>query len=573
VNKAAALHAQPPTLVALVLFTLISLGLGVVANFAQRKGTFLQKYFLGNRSLGAFAVALTAAVMSGGTFVGFPSLVYTFGWVVGLWIASYMVAPLTVLGVLGKRIGQLSRRTGAITLPDLFRERFGSPALGLLTSLLVMFFLSTNLVAQFAAGARIMKIVIPSGAVDWFGEGAAAAPADTGYLIGLAIFTFTVVAYTTYGGFLAAIWTDVFQSLVMAVGVMLLFPLAMVASGGLEKATLAGIAHTDAGFAFGPGAGRAFHPIGLAVSFFVMWAITGMGQPSTLVRLMAFRDSRTLRYSIIYLTIYNALIYIPLVFIFVAARGILPDLASSDDAMPSLVIKLANPYAAGLILAAPYGAVLSTVSGWLLIISSGLVHDLYQRFVRPAASEREIAWASYAATVAIGLGVALVALKPPPFLQLIVVFSSTGMAAAFLMPALLGCFWRRTTAAGAIAAMATGAGVTLLLYQIGSAGPESLSLGWLLPPNPDIGPAKGLRPYYLLGLDPCVWGLLASLAAGLLGSWLSAPPDPARVALLFDLQPPDAPAPATLDLHPELLKGHDLAAAGTPERAVSPPRN
>src|SRR5215470_1952824 len=99
-NKVSAIHAQPPTLIALVLFTLISLGLGVVANFAQRKGSFLEKYFLGNRTLGAFAVALTAAVMSGGTFVGFPSLVYTFGWVVGLWICSYMVAPLTILGIL-----------------------------------------------------------------------------------------------------------------------------------------------------------------------------------------------------------------------------------------------------------------------------------------------------------------------------------------------------------------------------------------------------------------------------------------------------------------------------------------
>jgi SSS family solute:Na+ symporter/sodium/pantothenate symporter len=561
-NKVAAVHAQPPTLIALILFTLISLGLGVVANLAQRKGSFLQKYFLGNRSLGAFSVALTAAVMSGGTFVGFPSLVYSFGWIVGLWIASYMITPLTILGVMGKRIGQLSRRTGAITLPDLFRERYGSPALGLLTSLLVMFFLSTNLVAQFTAGARIMKIVIPTGAVDWFGGDELAASADVGYLIGLAIFTFTVVAYTTYGGFLAAIWTDVFQSLIMAIGVMMLFPLAMAASGGLEKATLTGIANTDAGFAFGPGAGRAFHPIGLAVSYFFMWAITGMGQPSTMVRLMAFRDSKTLRYSIMYLTIYNAVIYVPLVFIFVAARGILPGLASSDDVMPSLVIKLANPYIAGLILAAPYGAVLSTVSGWLLIISSGLVHDLYQRFVRPTASEREIAWASYAVTVAIGLLVAVVALNPPTFLQLIVVFSSSGMAAAFLVPALLGCFWRRTTAPGAIAAMVVGTAVTVGLYYLGKVGPAALHLDWLFPPNPDIGPAKGLRPYYLLGIDPCVWGLFSSLAAGLIGSLVTSPPDPSRVALLFDAQPPDAPAPATLDLHPE-RKGEAFDAENT----------
>lgn len=542
-----AIHAETPTLVALMLFTMISLGLGVVANLAQKKGSFVEKYFLGNRSLGAIAVALTAAVMSGGSFMGFPSLVYSFGWVVALWIASYMIAPLTVLGSLGKRIGQLSRKTGAITLPDLFRERFGSPGLGLLTSILIMFFLSTNLVAQFSAGARIMKIVLPASAATWVSSG------DNGaYLVGLLIFATTVVAYTTYGGFLAAIWTDVFQSIIMAVGVMLLFPLAMTAAGGLGQATLNGVAQTDPGFAFGPGAERAFHPIGLAFSFFVMWAITGMGQPSTMVRLMAFRDSKTLRYSIIYLTIYNAIIYIPLIFIFIAARSILPDLKSSDDVMPSLVIKLANPYVAGLILSAPYGAVLSTVSGWLLIISSGLVHDIYQRFLRPTANDREIAIASYAMTVLVGVTVAFVAINPPAYLQLIVVFSSSGMAAAFLMPAILGCFWRKTTAAGALAAMALGTGTTLLLYLIGSLGLEALGLEGILADTTMIGPAKGLRPYYLLGLDPCVWGLLVSLIAGVVVSLLTTPPDASRVSLLFDLQPPGAPAPATVDLHPEL---------------------
>ena len=548
-NKVEALHAQPPTLIALVLFTIASLGIGVVANMVQKKGSFLEKYFLGNRSLGAFAVALTAAVMSGGTFVGFPSLVYSFGWVVGLWIASYMVAPLTVLGVLGKRIGQLSRKTGAITLPDLFRERFGSPALGLLTSLLVMGFLTTNLVAQFTAGARIMKIVLPSGAGNWVVSDEIAASTDVAYILGLAIFAATVIAYTTYGGFLAAIWTDVFQSIIMLIGIVLLFPLAMAASGGLANATTAGMAQTDPGFAFGPGAERAFHPIGLAFSFFVMWAITGMGQPSTMVRLMAFRDSKTLRYSIIYLTIYNMLIYIPLIFIFVAARSILPNLASSDDVMPSLVIKLANPYVAGLILAAPYGAVLSTVSGWLLIISSGIVHDVYQRFLRPTASEREIEWASYGMTVLVGVTVAFVALRPPAYLQLIVVFSSSGMAAAFLMPALLGSFWRRMTAEGAIAAMILGTASTLLLYLIGSMGTKALGLDTILADTTMIGPAKGLRPYYLLGLDPCVWGLSASMLAGVVVSLATPRPDPERVALLFDLQPYDAPAPATLDLH------------------------
>lgn len=539
---------HPATLAALVIFMIASLGISVIANIVtSKKSGFLQKYFLGNRSLGALAVALTAAVMSGGTFLGFPAMVYSFGWVVGLWIASYMIAPVTILGTLGKRIGQLSRRTGAITLPDLFRERYGSPLLGFLTSIFIIVFLTVFLVPQFKSGGLIMKIVLPSSSYSWVsGDDVTAGSTDGAYLVGLLIFSATVILYTAVGGFLAAVWTDVFQSIIMAIGVLILFPLAMNACGGLEKATYDAMAVKSLGdgFAFGPGAGypdRQFHPITLGFSFFVMWAITGMGQPSTLVRLMAFRDSRTLRWSIIYVSIYNVIIYIPLILIFVAARSILPDLARPDEVMPRLVTKLANPYVAGIILAAPYGAVMSTVSGFLLLISSGIVRDVYQRFINPAAPEKRIELLSYIFTVGVGVLVALIAIKPPQLLQLLVVFASAGMAAAFLVPAIMAAFWRRATSTGAITAMIAGVSTILSLYVAGYfVGDQKIG-----------PPAAAFGAYYLLGFDPCVWGLLASAIGGVAGSLLSAPPDPVRVSLMFDLQPASAPAPATLDLHPE----------------------
>lgn len=584
-NSSEAVQAELATFLALVLFMIISLGLGVVANYAGRvKSGFLKSYFLGNRSLGAFAVALTAAVMSGGTFMGFPSLVYKFGWVVGLWICSYMVIPVTVLGVLGKRIGQLARRTGAITLPDFFRERYGSPMLGLITSLLVIFFLTSNLVAQFKAGGLILKLVLPQSVHAVLGteqpgktgddkmaalaaassEDAPAentekvATAETGdrqaqndaakpkpaykpnswqdraYVLGLVLFSVTVIFYTAYGGFLAAIWTDVFQSLVMAVGVIILFPLAMNAAGSIHNGTMAGIAQTaDDSFAFGPGAGRAFHPIGLAISFFVMWAISAMGQPSTLVRLMAFRDTRTLRWSIIYLTLYNLVIYVPLIFIFICARQILPNLERSDEVMPRLVITLANPYIAGLIIAAPFGAVMSTVSGWLLIISSGLVRDIYQRFLRPQATEKEIERASYLGTVLVGILVCILAFNPPEYLQLIVVFSSSGMAASFLAPAAYGAFWRRANGIGMIAAMVTGAGVTLALYAVGMVWAAS---GY----DSGIGAGGSLAPVYLLGFDPCVWGIGSSFVAGFVVSLITPPPSEELVDRMFGVESTEA---------------------------------
>src|SRR5579872_2170070 len=85
------------TLAALVIFIVASMWIGMLANRAMQSGTFMQGFFLGNRGLGAWALALTATVQSGGTFMGFPSLVYTHGWIVALWIAGYMVVPITGL--------------------------------------------------------------------------------------------------------------------------------------------------------------------------------------------------------------------------------------------------------------------------------------------------------------------------------------------------------------------------------------------------------------------------------------------------------------------------------------------
>ena len=270
------------TMVALVVFLVASVWLGTLAQRAIREGSFLQGYFLGNRGLGAWALALTATVQSGGTFMGFPSLVYTHGWIVALWIGGYIVVPITGFGIIGKRLAQLSRRTEAITVPDLFRSRFGSPTLGLVASLFILLYLSFMMFAQFKAGAIVMKTAWPGSGVlsvnedqkpfalsekslsalkeDGLSDSVAdklkplvghgfsterdltaqlkslltadelteskdrivkrSKQWDRLYLYGLAIFSVTVVAYTLMGGFLAAVWTDMFQSVLMFFGVM-----------------------------------------------------------------------------------------------------------------------------------------------------------------------------------------------------------------------------------------------------------------------------------------------------------------------------------------------------------------
>ena len=518
----------------LVLFIVGSLWIGVLANRAASTGGFMKGFFLGNRGLGVWALALTATIQSGGTFMGFPSLVYSHGWIVALWIGSYMVVPITGFGILGKRLAQLSRRTGAITVPDMFRVRFGSPTLGLMSTLFILFYLSFLMFAQFKAGAIVLQLAWPGGGDLALSEDVAGI-SEWRYHVGLLVFATTVVAYTLAGGFLAAVWTDLFQSVLMFAGVMLLLVACLSAVGGLEQATLRSLANTGPGFVFGPGyaadgSGHQFLPLSLAISFFVVWIWGGVGAPAGLVRLMASQNTNVIRKSIYVLSIYNLGIYLPLIVICVCGRALLPDLAKSDEIVPRLALLTTADWpggslVAGLILAAPFGAVMSTVSSYLVVLSSGVVRDIYQRLLRPGAQRDELRLAAWVTMILAGLISVAVMWSPPEYLQVFIVFSTSGAAATFLVPAVMACYWRRATPAGVGAGMVSGAGVVLFLYLCGI-------MGWS--PAQAIGAAGGFRPWFLLGLEPLIWGLLASSSSAVLVSLLTAPLPAEHISRLFD---------------------------------------
>lgn len=241
-----------------------------------------------------------------------------------------------------------------------------------------------------------------------------------------------------------------------------------------------------------------------------------------------------MRRSIFLLSTYNVFIYLPLVMICVCGRALFPTLppgSGSDEIIPLLSLKVTDPIPggsiiAGLILTAPYGAVMATVSGYLVVIASGLVRDVYQRFIRPDATQTEIRRMSYLVMIVVGLIAFVANLRPVTFLQAIVVFSGTSAAATFAIPALMTAYWRRATAAGALASMLAGAGTSLTLYAI----------GWIMQVDPMIAEKTNFAPYYLGQMHPIVWGLAASLVAGVGVSLFTDPPEAERVSRLFDAQ-------------------------------------
>ncbi len=533
----------------LVLFILGSVWIGVMANRATQSGGFMKGFFLGNRGLGAWALALTATVQSGGTFMGFPSLVYKHGWIVALWIASYMVVPLTGFGIIGKRLAHLSRRTGAITVPDLFRTRFNSPAVGLTCTIFLLLYMSFLMFAQFKAGAIVMQLAWPDSSELSMDEDATPASEITydlslpgykikltRYHIGLLIFSSTVVGYTLIGGFLGAVWTDLFQSLLMFVGVMILLYASLTAAGGLENATLTSMKNTGPGYVMGPGYSSGngasdFLPLSLAISFFIVWVWGGVGTPAGLVRLMASQDTSVIRKSIYLLSLYNMGIYLPLIVICICGRALIPDLEKTDEIIPRLALMTTSKWpagsiVAGLILAAPFGAVMATVSSYLVVLSSAVVRDIYQRFVNPKADRNHLRVAAWCTMIFAGSLSVIINWNPVQFLQAFIVFSTSGAAATFLVPAVMACYWRRANAGGILTCMLSGALTVLVLYTIGIAN--------LLPQTP-IGAQTSFRPYFLLGYDPLIWGLLTSIVSGVTVTLLTEPPDKELVSRMFDV--------------------------------------
>jgi len=433
-------------------------------------------------------------------------------------------------------------------MPDLFRARYASPTAGLVCSLLIIAFMTIMMFAQFKAGAVVMKIA-------WPGTGALALAEDPNpaidrvYLVGLAIFSLTVVGYTLIGGFLAAVWTDLLQSVMMFIGVMILVVLALFATGGLEPAsrkavenveqlalaadkTPAEAHHIASQFSAGPGLrpnGSPFLPLTMAISFFCFWPYAGMASPASVVRIMACKDTRVLRQSIFLLAGYNMCIYLPLIMICICAKAIMPGLAKPDEVIPRMALTLTGDFplglgswVSGLILAAPFGAIMATVSCFLLVISSGLVRDVYQRFVHPQATEHELRRLTYAVMIGVGLVAVALNIFPVKHLQTFVVFSSGCAASSFLMPTLMMCYWRRATAAGTIASMLAGA-----------AASSALNLAGLVIAV-RAGKASDFHAYELLGFDPLIWGLASSLATGIIVSLITRPPDERLVSKLFE---------------------------------------
>ncbi|MCP4815238.1 MAG: hypothetical protein GY888_22235, partial [Planctomycetaceae bacterium] len=223
-------------------------------------------------------------------------------------------------------------------------------------------------------------------------------------------------------------------------------------------------------------------------------SLAAMMMPTTVPRMLSFKDSKALRRAIMVLAPYLLLMYFSSLITMNCAHSI--DLGlephQADQAVPALAKKVAPAWLAGILIAAPFAAVMSTVDSALLVISASVVRDLVQKGFCPQLSERMTKRLSYSVTAGIGLLIFVWALQEPTFIQPLIIFYTGGGGAALFWPSLAALYWKRATGPGVIMGLVGGATTFAICNQ------------WL--PFADVFP---LHPfvYGFVVSGLCTWGV------------------------------------------------------------------
>jgi len=475
----------------LIGYLLLVAGVSIFAMRKRREGSFLTEYFLGSRSMGGFVLAmtLTTTYISASSFIGGPGAAYKYG--LG-WVMLSMVQVPAVwlsLGVLGKKFAILARRYNAVTLNDMLYARYGSPLLVWLASLSLLVAFIGAMTVQFIGGARLL-------------ETAAGIPYDTGLLI----FGSTIALYTAFGGFRASVLNDAMQGMVMLLGTFILLFAVIHAAGGLQSAVVR-LEEIDPRLITASGVDNILTPTFLA-SFSVLVCFGVIGLPHTAVRCISYKDSKAVHLAILLGTVVVAVLMFGMHLAGALGRAVLPDLAIPDQVIPTLMIQVLPPLAAGIFLAAPMAAIMSTINAQLLQSSATIVKDLYLR-VRPEHMHNEPLLKRFSSRVTLILGMLLLlaAWNPPDMIIWLNLLAFGGLEAVFLWPLVLGLYWEKANAAGALSSMIAGAACYTLLASLGA------------------------EP---MGFHPIVPALLLSLLAFLVGNRFGQPaPEPQDTSTPF----------------------------------------
>ena len=456
-------------LIIIGVYLLLLVVLGVVSDYFFR-GTSAD-YFVASRSIGPFMLLMSVfgTTMTAFALVGSTGKAYSAGiGVYGLMASWSGLIHSACFFLVGIRLWAIGKRYGFVTQCQFFRERFESPAVGyLLFPVLVALIIPYLLIGLLGAGA-VMKGLTINMFPETFASTRGAIPP---WLTGLVICA-VVLTYVFFGGVRSTAWANTFQTLVFMVTGVIAFYMIADALGGAKAASQVVAEKAPQHLAREGLIGRwqffTYLFIPLSVGMF----------PHLFQHWLTARSAKTFRLTVIFHPICIMIVWVPCILIGIWAFGaeMKPPPGANANAILSVVVKklVESPWLSGLLTAGILAAIMSSLDSQFMCVGTMFTNDIVVRlFGEDRFADKQKLWIGRVFVLAIVLLTYLISLVATSHIFDLAVWCFSGFGALFPI-VLAAVYWRRTTAAGVMAAILVTVGVWFYLFRLSGYGGEYL---------------------------------------------------------------------------------------------------
>ncbi len=427
----------------------------------RRVSTDLEGYYVGGRNLSGLVLGISffATFASTNSYIGHAGKGYAYGIPWLAMAATLIVFTYLSWRIVAPRLRAIVAEHGALTIPDYLGVRFlgrgedhDRHLLRIASALVIVFASLLYLVAIFKGAGHLFQMFL-------------AIP----YTAAVGVTLVIVVAYTSIGGFLSVVRTDVVQGLLMVAGSLMMFYFVTTAAGGVGAiAQLAD--RPDTSFLFELNGGIAFVVLmGISLS----GALKLMVDPRQLSRFFALKDDSAIKTGVTVALIGLVLVQFSVFPIGVYAHLLMDNVADTDLIVPTLIGRpdVFPVWAGDFLVVAIVAAAMSSIDSVLLVAASTLYKNLiapFHRTERSGTPTRAVN-ATRLAVVGFAALAAFIALNPPGDIVEITIFSGSLYAVCFFPAVVLGLYWRRGSAWAVISSMVLGV-ATLLAWLAAGLG-------------------------------------------------------------------------------------------------------
>jgi SSS family transporter len=437
-----------------VVLTVIVAALLTVSIWQMRKVKTKADYLVAGRSLPAYVLVFTLLsswIGAGSLFAGaenafrngFAALWQPAGGWLGLLII-YFVAPR-------------ARKFAQFTIPDLLEARYNTAA-RILGTIAILFAYTAITSYQFRAGGDIMHLIFP-------------AIAKTQGTVIIAVF---VIVFTALAGMASVAYMDVVIGMLISVIGFIALPVLFAHIGGwagLHRALPAThfTAFGEWGMNYG-GVGNGVRDqkeaLIRALEYFFPTFLLMIGNQSMYQKFFSAKTEKDASVAVVGWVFGTVVLETLIVTLAVVGSGLFAlSLVPAPDFAPREIIPFTArhflaPLVGALLMGSVFAKVISTANNYLFSPATNLINDVYTRFIRPDASQKNILLVSRFLVVGLGLWALLQAIKLTSVLAK-AMYAYTIYSAAITPVVMAAFFWRRATREGAVACLLSGTAITV----------------------------------------------------------------------------------------------------------------